>query len=83
MDVLMGSLSNAMGGTGGYIAGSRELIDFLIHRSRTFVFTTALPPDACAVASAAIDLVASGSGLRDRPLGEGGSDKEGVDGDGL
>ena len=66
VDVLMGSLSNALGGTGGYIAGSRRLIDFLINRSRTFVFTTALPPDACAVASAAIDLVASGTGLRDR-----------------
>ena len=66
VDVLMGSLSNAMGGTGGYIAASRRLIDFLINRSRTFVFTTALPPDACAVASAAIDLVASGPGLRDR-----------------
>lgn len=66
VNVLMGSLSKALGASGGFIAGGRRLIDYLINRSRGFIFTTALPPDACAAAVAALDLVASQPGLRER-----------------
>jgi 8-amino-7-oxononanoate synthase len=66
VDILMGSLSKALGASGGFIAGGRRLIDYLINRSRGFIFTTALPPDACAVSTAALDLVASQPGLRER-----------------
>ena len=58
VDVQMGTLSKALGSYGAYVAGSRTLIDFLINRARSFVFTTGLPPASAAAASAAIDLIA-------------------------
>jgi glycine C-acetyltransferase len=66
VDILMGSLSKALGGSGGYIAGSRRLIDLLLHRSRAFIYTTALPPDACAAAAGPHKMVASQPELRER-----------------
>lgn len=66
VDVLMGSLSKALGASGGFIAGSRGLIDYLINRSRAFIFTTALPPDACAASAAALELVTTQPELRAR-----------------
>ncbi|MEO8602052.1 MAG: 8-amino-7-oxononanoate synthase [bacterium] len=55
--VQMGTLGKALGGFGAYVAGSRGLIDFLINRARTQIFTTALPPPVVAAAAAALDLV--------------------------
>lgn len=55
--VQMGTLGKALGGFGAYVAGSAALIDFLVNRSRTFIFTTALPPAVAAAALAALDLV--------------------------
>lgn len=52
VEVQMGTLGKALGSAGGYIAGSRSLVDYLIHRARSFVFSTA-PPAAQAAASAA------------------------------
>jgi 8-amino-7-oxononanoate synthase len=57
IDIQMGTLSKALGSYGAYVAGSRALIDFLINRARSFVFTTGLPPASAAAASAAIDLI--------------------------
>ncbi len=57
VDINMGTLSKALASTGGYIAGSSELIDFLRNRARSFIFSTALPPPAVAAAKAAIDCV--------------------------
>lgn len=57
VDVHMGTLSKALGSYGAYVAGSRTLIDFLINRARSFVFTTGLPPASAAAAAAAIDLI--------------------------
>lgn len=54
MDIWMGTLSKAVGGYGGYVAGSRQLIDFLITTARSFVFSTGLPPATCASALAAL-----------------------------
>jgi len=54
--VVMGTLSKAMGALGGYVAGSRILIDLLVNRARTLVYTTALPPATIASASAALEI---------------------------
>ncbi len=64
--IQMGTLSKAIGGLGGYVAGSTALIDFLINRARGFIFTTGLPPATLAGASAAIDVVRSNPELRQR-----------------
>ncbi len=55
--VQMGTLGKALGSAGAYVAGSRALIDLLVNRARSFVYTTALAPAAVAAAGAAIDLV--------------------------
>ena len=59
VDVLMGTLGKALGSFGAFVAGSRELTDWLVCRARTFVFTTALPPASCGAAVAALDVLAT------------------------
>ena len=44
VDVLMGTLSKAVGGEGGFVCGSRSLIEYLINKARSFIFSTALSP---------------------------------------
>jgi 7-keto-8-aminopelargonate synthetase-like enzyme len=53
----MGTLGKALGSFGAYAAGSRGLIDLLVNRSRSFMFSTALPPAICAASLAALDIV--------------------------
>ena len=53
--VHMGTLGKALGGVGAYVAGSRALVDLLVNRARSFVYTTALPPAAVAAAGAALE----------------------------
>ncbi|MCP3677289.1 MAG: 8-amino-7-oxononanoate synthase [Deltaproteobacteria bacterium] len=55
--IQMGTLGKAIGSFGGFVTGSRELIDYLINRARPFVFTTALPPSICAASSAALEII--------------------------
>jgi len=55
--VLMGTLSKAVGSIGGYVAGSTDLIDLLLNRARSFIYTTAPPPPACAAAAAGLRLI--------------------------
>ena len=78
VDILMGSLSKALGGSGGYIAGSRRLIDHLLNHSRAFIYTTALPSDACAAAATALKIVTSQPELRDRLRRNGARLREGL-----
>jgi 8-amino-7-oxononanoate synthase len=55
--VQMGTFSKSLGSVGGYVAGSRELTDYLIHHARSFIFSTGLPPAALAASRAAIQVV--------------------------
>ena len=62
IEVQMGTLGKALGASGGYICGSRALIDYLINRARTFIFSTAPVPAAAAAATAGIRFVESSAG---------------------
>ena len=62
IEIQMGTLGKALGASGGYICGSRPLIDFLTHRARSFIFSTAPVPAAAAAATAGIELVQSSEG---------------------
>src|SRR3954468_4866291 len=55
--VQVGTLSKAVGVPGGYVCGSRDLIDFLYHRARPFLFSTSHPPDVAAACLAAFDIL--------------------------
>jgi 8-amino-7-oxononanoate synthase len=66
--VLMGTLSKALGSAGGFIAGSAELVHYLHHRARGFVFDTAPAPAAVGAAAAALQLVRSEPWRRQRLL---------------
>ena len=59
VDVQVGTLSKAIGALGGYIAGSRALIEFLYHRARPFLFSTSHPPSVAATCLAALDVLES------------------------
>jgi 7-keto-8-aminopelargonate synthetase-like enzyme len=58
----MGTLGKALGAAGGYICGSRVLIDFLVNRARSFIFSTAPTPAASAAATEAVRIVQSPEG---------------------
>jgi glycine C-acetyltransferase len=57
VDIQVGTLSKAVGALGGYVAGSRALIEFLYHRARPFLFSTSHPPAVAAACVAAIDVL--------------------------
>ena len=62
VDVQMGTLSKALGASGGYICGARTLIEWLINRARSFIYSTAPPPAIAAAALAAVDFLSSPEG---------------------
>src|SRR6185436_8399299 len=66
VDIQVGTLSKAIGALGGYVAGSRSLVDFLYHRARPFLFSTSHPPSVVATCIAALDLLEQQPELIDR-----------------
>jgi 8-amino-7-oxononanoate synthase len=64
--IQMGTFSKALGSFGAYVAGDKELIDYLLNRSRSFIFSTALPPAVCAASIAALDIVEGSPEIRER-----------------
>jgi glycine C-acetyltransferase len=66
VDVQVGTLSKAIGALGGYVAGSRALIEFLHHRARPFLFSTSHPPSVAATCIAALDVLEQEPQLIDR-----------------
>jgi 8-amino-7-oxononanoate synthase len=62
IEIQMGTLGKAIGASGGYICGSRLLIDFLVNRARSFIFSTAPVPAAAAAATAGIRFIQSKPG---------------------
>ena len=62
VEVQMGTLGKALGAAGGYIVGPRVLIDYLVNRARSFIFSTAPVPAAAAAARAGVELVGSAEG---------------------
>ncbi|CAN5530657.1 8-amino-7-oxononanoate synthase [soil metagenome] len=68
VDIQLGTLSKALGVSGGYVCGSRSVIEWLINRARSFIFTTAPPPAMAAAATAAVEFLASAAGEECRLL---------------
>jgi 8-amino-7-oxononanoate synthase len=68
VDVQMGTMSKALGASGGYICGSHPLIEWLINRARSFIYSTAPSPAIAAAAFAAVDFLASPEGEKRRVL---------------
>ncbi|QZA33806.1 8-amino-7-oxononanoate synthase [Hydrogenibacillus sp. N12] len=69
IEVFIGTLSKALGAVGGFVAGSRPLIDWLVNRARSFMYSTALPPAAVAAAREGLRIVQGEPGRRRRALG--------------
>jgi glycine C-acetyltransferase len=62
VDIQVGTLSKAIGSIGGYVCGSKDLIEFLYHRARPFLFSTSHPPSVTATCQAAFELLDSEAG---------------------
>src|SRR5690242_13826966 len=66
VDVQVGTLSKAIGALGGYVCGSKDLIDFLYHRARPFLFSTSHPPSVAATCIAAFEVLEQQPELMDK-----------------
>ncbi len=66
VDIQVGTLSKAIGVLGGYVAGTQNLIDYLVQRARPVLFSTSLPPAVTAAGMAAVDLLVEEPELIDR-----------------
>ncbi len=64
VEIVMGTMSKALGSVGGYVAGSQVLIDWLTNRARSFIYSTALPPGVVAASHAAVRLARGPEGKR-------------------
>lgn len=56
IDLVMGTCSKALGGLGGFVAASREVVSYLVNRAGSLIYTTGLPPAVLAATEAALDL---------------------------
>ncbi len=65
IDIQMGTLSKALGCFGGYVSGRSKLMEYLINKSRPFIYTTSLPPSVLASCIEAIDIIGKERWLKD------------------
>ncbi len=70
VDIQVGTLSKAIGALGGYVCGTRDLIDFLYHRARPFLFSTSHPPSVAATCIAAFDVLGKRAAVDGAALGQ-------------
>jgi 7-keto-8-aminopelargonate synthetase-like enzyme len=82
IDIFVGTLSKALGTQGGFVATSRDIVDLLITRSRSFIYTTALAPACAAAGLAALELLPSLSDRRRTVLGVAEELRRGLSGQG-
>ncbi len=68
IEIQMGTLGKALGASGGYICGSKTLIEYLVNRARSFIFSTSPVPAAVAAATAGVSFVRSSAGRKRRDL---------------
>jgi 8-amino-7-oxononanoate synthase len=62
--VRIGTLSKSLGSAGGFVCGSAALVEWLVNRARSYVFSTALPPAVCAASMAALEIMSQEPGRR-------------------
>ena len=62
VDIQMGTLSKALGASGGYICANQSIIDLLVNKARSFIYSTAPPPAVAAAATAAVNFLMSEAG---------------------
>ena len=79
IDMQMGTLSKAVGVVGGYVAGKKNLIDWLKVRSRPFLFSTAVTPGDVAAITAAVQMIIDSTELHDKLWENGDYLKKGLD----
>ena len=63
VDLIMGTLSKALGSVGGFVSASQTIIDYLVNKSRPFIFSTALPAAACAAAYTSLEIIENNPSL--------------------
>lgn len=63
IDVIIGTNSKALGGIGGFVVASQEIVHYLKHNSRSFIFSASLPPSVCAATIKAIEIIKSNPGI--------------------
>lgn len=68
IDLIMGTFGKALGGFGAYIAGSGEMVEYLINKCRSFIYSTSLPPSVIASDLAGIEMVREEGSRRDKVL---------------
>jgi 8-amino-7-oxononanoate synthase len=66
VDLIMGTYSKSLAGIGGFVAGSKEVINFIKHTGRSMIFSASLVPSVAASVSAALDIIEEEPELRDR-----------------
>jgi 7-keto-8-aminopelargonate synthetase-like enzyme len=64
VDIQMGTLSKAAGSFGAYACGTKVLRDYLINKSRSFIYTTAIPPSLAQASRAALQIIRQADSLR-------------------
>ena len=69
IDLQIGTLSKAVPSEGGFAAGKKNLLEYLRHKAKSFIYTTAMPPQSCAVSIAALEIIRNEPGLRKRLAG--------------